>query len=184
MKLDDNKTPPIKEKHRPMGVAVALVDKRGRVVWVSDDPANAHGRTPIHVADSVIPDDREMVLDLLSRVVLRGETVDYLTYGQPMPSQGPVGEIIRWRVVMWPVDEGALAACCVIHPVMNAFDEITDSDRELIRHLANDCTLKEAAEKMFVSESAIDNRIKNLKKKMGVKNIGGLVAKAVRHHVV
>jgi DNA-binding CsgD family transcriptional regulator len=37
---------------------------------------------------------------------------------------------------------------------------------------------------MFLSESAIDSRIKNLKLKLGVKNIGGLVASALSQIVI
>jgi len=165
---------PIAEKRSLENLIVCLIDKSANAIWISIDPLSY---TPVKIIEKVVPVDRETVLNALSRCILRSEVIDYQAGGD-----GPVeGVTVTWSVRLYPLDRdgGALScvALCQILPEHHA--EIREDELTLLRLLADDCTLKEISEKMFLSDSSIDTKMRQLKAKLGVKNIGGLVATAI-----
>ena len=60
-------------------------------------------------------------------------------------------------------------------------DEITLTrrEKEVLREVLNEHSNKEIAEKLFISEKTVENHRSNLFVKFGVKNVAGLVKKAI-----
>lgn len=55
---------------------------------------------------------------------------------------------------------------------------LTDREIELIRLIADELTMKEIAEKLFLSEHTVKTHRKNIMAKMDVKNTAGMIKKA------
>jgi DNA-binding CsgD family transcriptional regulator len=177
--------PSMAEKHSALNFLVCLIDNQARVVWNSDDPHNQSGGAGIRIIDTLAESEQERVLAILSRCFLLGEMVEYTALGIAAPSMGlPPDAKVYWRVIMWPIDQGRMAACGVAYRLPDGHGEITEDDRTLLRLLCDDLTLKEVARRMLLSESALDTRVKNLKKKLGVKTIAGMVATTLTHRLI
>jgi len=162
---------------------VCLVDKRGRVVWRSSDPLDENERAGSIISEDVVDDDRPTILDALSRCFFQEETVSYTVTGRPEIS--PEKRPSTWQVQLMPIHGwGELSGCCVCRMLPEYHAEIKDDERTMLTLLCEDKTLKEIAQAMYLSESAIDSKIRTLKDKMGVRNIGGLVSEAIIHSLV
>lgn len=161
------------------GPVICLLDKRGRALWTSDDPRNETGRANESIIDHVGDADKKRLLELMAECIVGGQTVQYDVIGAPgVRVVDPT--MIAWRVRMWPADYAALtAACCICYRLDPAWGEIKEDEITLLRHLCNDCTLIEIADRMMLSESAIDSKVRKLKEKLRCHNIGGLVAAAI-----
>lgn len=61
---------------------------------------------------------------------------------------------------------------------------LTDREKEIIQFIANEYTSEEIAEKLFTSKNTIDTHRKNIFYKLQVKNIAGLIKKAIYLGVV
>lgn len=61
---------------------------------------------------------------------------------------------------------------------------LTDREKEIIQLIANEYTTDEIAEKLFTSKSTIETHRKNIFYKLQVKNIAGLIKKAIYLGVV
>jgi len=61
---------------------------------------------------------------------------------------------------------------------------LTDREKEIIQFIANEYTSEEIAEKLFTSKNTIDTHRKNMFYKLQVKNIAGLIKKAIYLGVV
>ena len=161
---------------------IKLLDRRGRVMWVSDGiDAAVWDKPMLEYADEP---DRAIVEENFSRCVVKGETVQFSA---------------RWYC---PLADATVSCLTVIHPLEpeslptsvaavlvqsilpENFDEFTDADRELLCLLANDRNIKDVATTVDRSESAIDARIRGLKTKLGKHTLHGLVAAAVRNRLV
>lgn len=72
--------------------------------------------------------------------------------------------------------------------INNTFDFkksiLTDREKEIIQLIANEHTTDEIAEKLFISKSTIETHRKNIFYKLQVKNIAGLIKKAIYLGVV
>lgn len=72
--------------------------------------------------------------------------------------------------------------------IENTFDFkksiLTDREKEIIRLIANEYTTDEIAEKLFISKGTIETHRKNIFYKLQVKNIAGLIKKAIYLGVV
>lgn len=77
-----------------------------------------------------------------------------------------------------------IAAIGIVREIPDYWESVGTEDREILKLLAQDASLKEVSQKLFLSESAIDSRIRKLKTKLGVENIGGLVATAIQNFLV
>lgn len=173
---------PVTEKRSQRSTMVLMIDSRGRALWNSLEPFSPD--EPTLIIDQVPADCRRQVLENLSRCIVSGEITEYLTLGNT-PRVDP-GASENWHVVLYPANDRlpGVAAVAVCRVLPTNHGEITQEDKDLIRLLCDDYTLKEIATRMFLSESAIDTRIKHLKGKLGVKNIGGLVASALMQSVI
>jgi len=154
---------------------VFLLDKRAHVVWCSE-------HTPIpenRLLDSIPIEDAGIVEAAVSRCILHNETVEYVTHGRRGGNM-PEGPPVLWKVRISPSpDLPVVAAIGICSLLPGNYKDFTQDDRELVRYLADDMSLKEIAAKVSRSESAIDSRIKVLKDKLGVRNLAGLVASAM-----
>ncbi len=56
--------------------------------------------------------------------------------------------------------------------------QLTDREIELVRLIADELTMKEIANKLYLSEHTVKTHRKNLMAKLGVKNTAGLIKKA------
>jgi DNA-binding CsgD family transcriptional regulator len=179
-----HKTDKCPEKRTQENFLVCLVDKRGRTIWNSNDPLDSEDASGKAIVDTVLPADRETVLDALSRCFFKDETVDYEVTGEPPPASDQQ-RLTAWRVRLLPITNlTMIAGCCVCQALPEYHAEITPDERKMMALLCEDNTLKEIAQAMFLSESAIDNKMRGLKDKLGVKNIGGLVATAMREALI
>ena len=61
---------------------------------------------------------------------------------------------------------------------------LTDREKVIIQLIANECTTDEIAEKLFISKQTIETHRKNIFYKLQVKNIAGLIKKAIYLGVV
>ena len=116
-------------------------------------------------------------MDLLSRCIVGGEAATYIA-----PSVSRDGELCHTTLL--PIDSiqpAALAICMMLPP---NFDQFTEDEKTLLRLLADDRSLRQVAKEMHLSESAIDTRVKKLKEKLGCKNIGGMIAAAIRGSII
>ncbi|WP_396159151.1 response regulator [Flavobacterium sp.] len=72
--------------------------------------------------------------------------------------------------------------------IENSFDFkksiLTDREKEVIQLIANECTTDQIAEKLNTSKSTIETHRKNIFYKLQVKNIAGLIKKAIYLGVV
>lgn len=174
------------EKRTQRTLMVVLIDQRGRAVWNSLEPLDGGRQTVI--TDHVPLESRERVTQMLSRCIISGEIVEYTTQGDipPINPDGSSQGMVNWHVMLFPTSGHfpGIAAVAVCRILSTNDREITTDDKDLLQMLCDDCTLKETADRMFLSASAIDTRIKNLKHKLGVKNIGGLVAAALLQSVI
>jgi DNA-binding NarL/FixJ family response regulator len=57
--------------------------------------------------------------------------------------------------------------------------QLTDREKEILRHILDEKTTKQIAEKMFLSEKTIENYRTNLMQKLDATNIAGLVKKTI-----
>lgn len=121
----------------------------------------------------VAESDTDKVMHALGRVMLKGEEVEYDVTG--IASQQTT-EKVPWGVKLLPINHADLSAVCMCYRLPDNVKEINSDEREMVGMLAADCTLKEIADKLFCSESTIDTKMRQLKSKLGVRNIGGLVA--------
>jgi DNA-binding NarL/FixJ family response regulator len=58
---------------------------------------------------------------------------------------------------------------------------LTDREREIVRHICQELTHKEIAEKLSISEFTVRNHQRNVMEKLGMKKIIGLVRYAYEH---
>ena len=61
---------------------------------------------------------------------------------------------------------------------------LTARELEVLELIAEECTTAEIAEKLFLSTRTIEGHRKNLISKLGVKNIAGLVIKAIKEKLI
>jgi DNA-binding CsgD family transcriptional regulator len=175
---------PSVEKHSGYDPLVGLIDKHGRLIWLSDDPFNKAGLAGSAIAENVIVPDRDRIVDALGRCFFKNEIVEYQVTGRPSPSIG--GEHpVTWNVRLLPVKSGGeIAGCCLCRPLPEYHTEINDDERQMVKLMCEDKGLKEIAQVMFLSESAIDSKVRQLKDKLGVNTIGGLVATALKESLI
>lgn len=63
-------------------------------------------------------------------------------------------------------------------PVIN--NQLTEREVEILVHIANEKTSSEIADMLFISISTVENHRKNIFRKLGVKNVAGMVLVANR----
>lgn len=63
-------------------------------------------------------------------------------------------------------------------PVIN--NQLTEREIEILVHIANEKTSSEIADALFISISTVENHRKNIFRKLGVKNVAGMVLVANR----
>jgi len=173
------------EKHNLSNLVVSLHDAHARILWASSDPCNERGWVGRCFREFWVGDDHATQNAAIDDCVMRGQIVGYVvntSFGPNMPD-------VLWRVTLIPADTfkvGAVAALipglsfvCISSRLPAIYAEITTDDKILLSLLCADHTLREIAEKMFLSESAIDSKIKKLKDKLGARTIGGLVGAAM-----
>lgn len=166
------------EKHILDGVTLVLIGTRGRIVWLSMDAPHLIGLPfyePIH------EDDRHIAIDALKTASVDGQTVRYSVRA---PHALPPNDVLAWDAVMFPVDREGIIACVACWTIPHNHGDFSVDEIEVLRLMAQDCTLKQIARKVNRSESAIDGRIKVLKEKLKVNTLPGLVASAISMHII
>jgi DNA-binding CsgD family transcriptional regulator len=175
--------------HKPENSALAevkpnpvygIISAAGKILWSSGDPLNEHGTVGLQATD--VNSDPEDIIGKMSRCIFKKEIVSFTTRARDCPPAPP--DPLNWQVVFYPLGLADAAIMSVNVRLPSNLTPIDDSERQLLSLLCDDCTLKEAAERMFLSESAIDGKIKKLKLKLNVRNIGGLVAASLRYALV
>jgi DNA-binding NarL/FixJ family response regulator len=61
---------------------------------------------------------------------------------------------------------------------------LTNREKEILRHIAEEFTNSQIAEKLFLSIRTVDTHRRNLLEKLGVKNTAGLVRYAIRNGII
>lgn len=174
----------IAEKHSLTYTMLAVIDRRGRCLWMSPDPTNKIGLLPAAVLDDIGEPYRDHVKGALAECLLEQKTVAYITDGSaPPPWEGDRPRLL-FRVTLFPMDvgEGAILAYCTMLP--SCFEDLTVADMNVLCLLASGKTLNEAAERVNRTTSAMDAKVRRLKDLFGVDTIGGLVAVAIRRGVI
>lgn len=172
------------ERHIGDNAIVSLIDKHGQCIWTNLDPTNNCGRGSLPVLDTVVPEDRAKVREALGQCLLESQVLRYNVRGYYL---GDTERLLAWHVTLLPVplrSDGTVACCAISHILPANHAEFSADERLLLNYLAADKTLKEAAILMHRSVTAIDNKIKTLKEKLRVQNIGGLVAAAIVNHII
>ena len=141
------------------------------------------------MAGSVIMDmlpesERAVLREALQVCIVENKTAYYILHGPPSPGM-IAGPDIKWRVTLIPYESDGTAAAvaiCVVLP--SNYAEFNDDDKNVLRYLSKDMTLKDIAASCNRSESAVDAKIRILKDKLNVSNLAGLVGAALVNHVI
>lgn len=177
------------EKHNLDNLIITLHDNRSRILWSSHVEGDQLG-----VGDSLVnqwpAQEAEKLKWAISTCFMESESISLVLR---------LAESSLWRITMISIgspemSDESRAALQSLAPGVSVialrsqlpenYEAISDGDKELLRLLCEDCTLRQAANKMLLSESAIDAKIRKLKQKLDVHNIGGLVAKAIRQTII
>jgi DNA-binding NarL/FixJ family response regulator len=83
-------------------------------------------------------------------------------------------------------------AACIIEKILSIinfdssekFKKLNSREKEVLKLLYDECSSKEIASKLFISERTVDFYRQSLIKKTGAKNIVGLVKYAIRNRIV
>ena len=184
-----------REKHSSVGCLVPaephdlgktffnVFDKRARWVWTSLDPTGERGLAGFPVMDLYPEEVRDAAWQKISAWLVNGEGGAYTVRALDWPKDGP-DRLVNVKVTLLPFDHGDCAGISIATVLPDNYHEITDDDRAVLRLMADDHSLREIAQKLHRSESAIDGRVKALKEKLNCNTIGGLVATALRSHVI
>jgi len=160
---------------------VKMLDRRGRLLWISDQIDPSLWDKPL--LDYAHQEDRAIAEENFSRCVLKGESVGFASRWYC-----PISESTVWcwtRIhALEPKVPTTVAAVMVQSVLPDNWDQFTDSDKELLRLLADDHNIKDVATTVDRSESAIDARIRGLKTKLGKHTLHGLVAAASRARLI
>jgi DNA-binding CsgD family transcriptional regulator len=155
-------------------VFVKLVDRQSTVLWVGGYDY-AHWNKPL--LDYVDGEDKRRVESLFADVIIRGQVVEFVArWSCPMTELGSIWTLTRIMPVGNVQRIQAIAAVVVQQVLPDNFTEFNANDRQLLGMLAEDRSVREVADKLDRSESAIDMRIRALKGKLGVTTLHGLVA--------
>ena len=156
---------------------IKLLDRRGRLLWISDQIDPTKWDKPM--LEYAHDEDRAAVEENFSRCVVKGESVGFAARWYC-----PIIDATIW---CWsrihpsePLVPSAVAAILVQSILPDTWNQFTDADKELLKLLADDHSIKDVATTVDRSESAIDARIRGLKSKMGKHTLHGLVAAAIR----
>jgi DNA-binding CsgD family transcriptional regulator len=158
---------------------VRLGDRRGRLLWSSDTPTDSP-RDSGQFLKLVGESSREEVQEKLSQCIVFGRPGQLICEASRRESD----LLVPCQVTLLPVDVNSIAICAISSALPLNYQDFDEQDVQVLRLLADDCSLGEVAEKMHRSQSAIEARIKNLKAKLGKKTIGGLVAAALRNRLI
>lgn len=164
-----------------MNLHILLLDRRGRVLWALGVSQEVIGQA---LVDLAFDEDRAMVGENLARCVVKGEAAEFVARWQCSPK-----DAAGWALTsLHPVEPQptilSVAALSISSLLPANYMEFNEADRELLGLLADDHNIKDAATTVDRSESAIDNRIRSLKTKMGKHTLHGLVAGAIRGQLV
>lgn len=160
---------------------ILLLDRRGQVLWTLGGSKEIIGHA---LPDLAIDEDRTLVEENLARCVIRGEEAEFAARWRCPPK-----EDTGWtKTSLHPVEPQPtilnVAALSISSVVPANYQEFNNSDKELLGLLADDHNIKDAATTVDRSESAIDNRIRALKAKLGKHTLHGLVAGAIRGRLI
>jgi len=65
----------------------------------------------------------------------------------------------------------------------NSHEDLTDRETEVLRHICDELTNQEIADKLFISVRTVDAHRRNLLQKTGAKNTAGLVRYAIKNNL-
>lgn len=199
MKTDTKKAGGAGEKHTQAEITKILIDrgfptnatifclnKQGKNIWCSDSKGGGVPQWHETVIAETPIEDQPVIVAALSRVLIHGEPSEYVIRGRradTMPKEDD--SLVWWRVKLFPchlASETVAIGFCSLVP--DNYQNFTDEDKKVLRALAEDKTLKEIGEACHRSESAVDSKIKILKEKLGVRNLGGLVGASLVNQII
>jgi DNA-binding CsgD family transcriptional regulator len=162
---------------------IKLLDRRGRIIW------NQRGRDPANWKDAPlqeagVAEHRQMIDENFYRCIVGGETVEFAAKWYCPSLKADVWLQTTFHPIDPKVGGGHIAALVVQSLLPENHEEFSETDREMLRLLADDHNIKDVAETVDRSESAIDTRIRNLKTKLGKHTLHGLIAGAIRGRLV
>jgi DNA-binding NarL/FixJ family response regulator len=170
-------------------IFVGLVDRRGRFLWANqfpDDPDVWYYKEPFFA--HIHPDDVERCKAAFARCVIEGETVDIICRAILYETAEEQAEkkYLTFQARFHPCDIEAAPqiACVLVDHVIPDGVEFSETDMSVLKGLMDDKSIKEIADMLDKSASAIETRIKNLKDKLGVETLPGLVASVMRSYLV
>ncbi|WP_196890850.1 response regulator [Aureivirga marina] len=70
------------------------------------------------------------------------------------------------------------------NPESTFFSPLTEREKEVLKLIGNELSTKEIAEKLFISVNTVETHRKKLMKKLGVKNVVGLVIYAMKNRII
>ncbi|WP_196885423.1 response regulator [Aureivirga sp. CE67] len=70
------------------------------------------------------------------------------------------------------------------NPESTFFSPLTEREKEVLKLIGHEMSTKEIAEKLFISVNTVETHRKKLMKKLGVKNVVGLVIYAMKHKII
>ena len=69
-------------------------------------------------------------------------------------------------------------------PSLEAADDLTEREREILQLLCEQLTTQEIADRLFISARTVEGHKSHLLQKTGAKNIAGLVVFAIKYGIV
>lgn len=166
-------------------IYVALADRRARLLWANTFPDQSLLDSEKPFFDFIHPDDLQRVKDAFARCVIHGEIVDLSIRALHYSPQSTELTYSTYQARYYPCDiqHAPHVAAVIVSHVVPSGVELSDTDREVLKGLMDDKTIKEIADHLDKSQSTIDSRVKTLKDKLGVQTLPGLVASAMRSYL-
>lgn len=169
---------------------ITLVDRRGRILWTNQFP---YARYVWFYGEPIFnfipePDEAGRVREAFAACVVQGESVDLDVSATLVksPDDPDDREHVTYQCRYYPADIESVprVASVILSHVIPAGVSLSEADKEVLKGLMDDKTIKEIADALDKAPSTIDARVKSLKDKLGVQTLPGLVAAAMRSYLI
>lgn len=156
--------------HNLSNIVIGLLDTRAHLIWLS---SRVHEHCPADML-GYSADTHTDALARLSRCLIEQKSEAFVDR---------CGDD-AWRITMLPVNHSEVGGVVVCSKLPPKYDQITDEDRLTLTMLADGESLRKVSDKLLLSDSGIDSRVRLLKAKLDARTIGSMVASAIRQAVI
>ena len=98
------------EKHNLENLVICLLDRTGKVMWVSSDPNDELKIAGKPSLDYLVPEYRDLARTALKTCIIDCEVVGYLAEARSTKT----GKLVSWRNTLIPIKDHGIYAAAVI----------------------------------------------------------------------